>query len=93
MAGMTQTRTEIIADLRVILRGHLKAWGVAWPGMEWGKATLGNSILGALECHGCNPGEELQAAIRDVWPCNCHTATDTHHTWCQLLRYMKGGTP
>ena len=61
-----QTPEEIIADLRAILRSHLREWSKPWVGAEFGKGIIGNALLGALEAHGCHRGDELRAALADV---------------------------
>lgn len=55
-----------VAQLRDILRGHLRDFHQRWPGAEFGKALVGNAILGALVSYGCDARTELQQAMADV---------------------------
>lgn len=43
-------------------------WRQRWPCMEFGKAHVGNMLFGALAAYGCDPGEELQAALERLPP-------------------------
>lgn len=61
-----QLESEVVISLRAILRKHLQEWRKPWPGHAFGKTIIGNSLLGALERHGCDRGQELQAAVKDV---------------------------
>ena len=57
-----------IYSLRKILRDHVRKMkdGEPWPGCEFGKAIVGNSILGALADLGCDKKEELRLACEET---------------------------
>lgn len=60
---------ERVVSLRAILRKFLTEDFLShkrWPGMEWGKALFGNSVLGAMEEIGLDRGKELREAIEDA---------------------------
>jgi hypothetical protein len=61
---------ESIADLRGILRKHVLAFGLRggepWPGMNFGKAHVGNMILGAMAGYGLDPKAELERACGEA---------------------------
>jgi hypothetical protein len=41
-------RQRSLADLRVILDNHVRDFNKPWPGCEFGKAIVGNAIVGAI---------------------------------------------
>lgn len=53
-----------IESLRKILRAHVLEVRASkpWPGCEFGKVIVGNSILGALADLGCDKKDELRRA-------------------------------
>lgn len=53
---------QAVTDLRAILRDHVRDMHVDWPGQNFGKAIIGNAILGALESYGCDRRAELTRA-------------------------------
>lgn len=59
---------ESIADLRGILRKHVLdvTGGKPWPGMNFGKAHVGNMILGAMVGYGLDPKAELERACGEA---------------------------
>lgn len=57
---------EWVGGLRKILRDHIREMGIPWPGLEAGKALVGNAVLTALVSHGLDRHAELQSALADV---------------------------
>ena len=59
---------ESIADLRGILRKHVLdvTKGRPWPGMNFGKAHVGNMLLNALASYGLDPKAELKRACGEA---------------------------
>jgi len=52
-----------ISQLRSILKQHVAELHTPrWPGCEFGKVSIGNAILGALEVLGCARKVELEQA-------------------------------
>ena len=59
-------RDKIVEQLQKMLLDHIRDFRIEWPGCEFAKAIVGNSILGALEQWGCNKSEEMHRAWKTV---------------------------
>lgn len=59
---------EQVEQLRTVLRDHVRGFrdGERWEGCDFGRALVGNMLLGALRDLGQDPAEELRAACEAV---------------------------